>query len=235
MADTSRQAQPGSSSPRARERGSRGLRRGAAFSVIAAAAVLVAACSSAGGSTAGKSTAAGSTASSGYGGTSGGSGTGGNGGGSGSAVAASAMVSARQLSGIGKVLVNGSGRTIYSVRTPSEKNGHIKCTGACTSFWFPVPASSASRTGSGLPGKVGTVHRPGGTTQLTYDGAPLYTFRLDTGPGQAHGNNYTDHFNGISFTWQAETTSGKPTAGGGSAPAPAPSSSSGSSSGGYGY
>jgi predicted lipoprotein with Yx(FWY)xxD motif len=234
MTGAPRQAQPGSSSPRARERGSRGLRRGAAFSVIAAAAVLVAACSSAGGSTAGKSTAAGSTASSGYGGISGGSGTGG---GSGSAVAASAMVSARQLSGIGKVLVNGSGRTIYSVRTPSEKNGHIKCTGACTSFWFPVPASSASRTGSGLPGKVGTVHRPGGSTQLTYDGAPLYTFRLDTGPGQAHGNNYTDHFNGISFTWQAETTSGKPTAGGGSAPAPAPSSSSGGSSsgGGYGY
>ena len=234
MAGTSRQAQPGSSSPRARERGSRGLRRGAAFSVIAAAAVLVAACSSAGGSTAGKNTAAGSTASSGYGGTSGGSGTGGNGGGSGSAVAASAMVSARQLSGIGKVLVNGSGRTIYSVKTPSEKNGHIKCTGACTSFWFPVLASSASQAGSGLPGQLGTVHRPGGTTQLTYDKAPLYTFRLDTGPGQAHGNNYTDHFNGISFTWQAETTSGKPSAGGGSAPAPAPSNSSGSS-GGYGY
>jgi predicted lipoprotein with Yx(FWY)xxD motif len=138
-------------------------------------------------------------------------------------------VSARHLS-IGTVLVNSAGLTIYSVKTPAETNGNIKCTGSCTSFWFPVTASPGSLSDSGLPGKLGTVHRPDGKTQLTYDGRPLYTFRLDTAPGQAHGNNYTDSFNGTSFTWQAVTASGKPAAGGAAAPTPAPTGN-----GGYGY
>jgi predicted lipoprotein with Yx(FWY)xxD motif len=197
------------------------LWRGAGLSGIAAAAALLAACSSSGGSTAG-------AAYGGSGGTSGGGGTGG------SAAAASTTVTAHQLSGIGKVLVNSSGMTVYSVKTPSEKNGNIKCTGSCTSFWFPVTAGSASPGGSGLPGKLGSVHRPDGKTQLTYDGSPLYTFRLDTAPGQAHGNNYTDSFSGTSFTWQVVTASGKPAAGGGGGATPSSSSSS-SSSGGYGY
>ena len=29
-------------------------------------------------------------------------------------------------------------------------------------------------------------------------------------PGQAHGNNVTDHFGGTSFTWHAITASGTP-------------------------
>ena len=52
--------------------------------------------------------------------------------------------------------------------------------------------------------------RPDGQTQLTYNGKPLYTFRLDVAPGQAHGNNFTDHFGSTSFTWRAITTSGSP-------------------------
>jgi predicted lipoprotein with Yx(FWY)xxD motif len=100
-------------------------------------------------------------------------------------------------------------------------NGNIKCTGSCLSFWFPVAASSPDPAASGLPGKLGTIHLPNGKTQLTYNGRPLYTFRLDTSPGQAHGNNYTDSFNGSTFTWQVVTASGKPA--GAASPAPAPS------------
>ncbi len=213
MAGTRRQARRGISASQAGTDRRRAARRGAALSGIAAAAVLVAACGS----------SAANTAASGYGS--------GGGGSSGKAAAANSTVSTRQLSGIGTVLVNGSGRTIYQVKTPAETNGRLHCMGACTSFWFPVTASSANPGGSGLPGTLGTVRRPGGQTQLTYNGRPLYTFRLDTAPGQAHGNNYTDQFSGTSFTWQAVTASGKP-AGGGSAPAPASSSSG---SGGYGY
>jgi predicted lipoprotein with Yx(FWY)xxD motif len=36
--------------------------------------------------------------------------------------------------------------------------------------------------------KLGTIKRPGGTTQATYDGHPLYTYIGDEAPGQAHGN-----------------------------------------------
>jgi predicted lipoprotein with Yx(FWY)xxD motif len=100
-------------------------------------------------------------------------------------------------------------------------NGNIKCTGSCLSFWFPVTGSSASLGSGSLPGKLGTIRIQGGKTQLTYDGRPLYTFRLDTAAGQAHGNNFTDSFNGTTFTWQVVTASGKP--GGAESPAPAPS------------
>lgn len=184
------------------------LRLSAALSGIAAAAMLVAACGSSGGN----------------------SGSPGAGGSSGSTASAS-VVSARQLSGVGTVLVNSAGMTIYSVKTPSEMNGNIKCTGTCTTFWIPVTASSVNPGSSGLPGTLSTVHRTDdGKAQLIYNGMPLYTFKFDTAPGQVHGNNYTDQFSGTTFHWQVVTSSGAPASGG--SPAPSPSSSS---AGGYGY
>jgi len=122
----------------------------------------------------------------------------------------SVVVSARKLPGVGTVLVNRSGKTIYSPQ--QEAHGKILCTGSCLTFWFPVPASAgaALRAPSGVTGALGTIRRPDGRTQLTYNGKPLYTFRLDQAPGQVHGNNFTDHFGSTSFTWRAITTSGSP-------------------------
>lgn len=176
-----------------------------------AAAGLLAACSSGSGSAAG----------------------GGSGGGSGGGQQnGSAMtIATRTVSGVGTVLTDQSGKTLY---TPEqEAQGTIKCTASCLGFWFPVKADSgAAPHVSGATGKFGTVQRPDGGSQLTYNGKPLYTFKLDSGPGQAHGNDFTDNFGGQSFTWQAVTASG-------GAPAPAPSqagtpSGYGSSQGGYG-
>jgi len=119
------------------------------------------------------------------------------------------VVSDRKLPGVGTVLVSRSGKTLYSPQ--QEAHGKILCTGSCLSFWFPVSAGAgALHAPSGVTGALGTIHRPDGRTQLTYNGKPLYTFRLDLAPGQAHGNNFTDHFGGTSFTWRAITTSGSP-------------------------
>src|SRR5215469_11993205 len=121
------------------------------------------------------------------------------------------VVSLRKLPGIGNVLVDRSGRTVYSPQ--QEARGMIACTGGCLSFWIPVKATrgAALHGSTGVTGTLGTIHRPDdGLTQLTYDGRPLYTFRLDQAPGQAHGNNFTDHFGGTSFSWHAVTTSGAP-------------------------
>jgi predicted lipoprotein with Yx(FWY)xxD motif len=205
MAGIYRPAAPGLRSSQAGRWPRLVLRRGTALSGLAAAALLVVACGSPGGSTA----------------SSGGAGNGGN------AAAATGAVSTRHLSGIGTALVNSSGMTIYTPKTPAEASGKIHCTGSCLSFWFPVTASSTHLASSGLPGKLGTIHRADDAkTQLTYNGKPLYTFRLDTAAGQAHGSNFTDSFSGTSFTWEVVAPSGE--AGRAGSPAPSPSYSYGS-------
>src|SRR5262249_53554754 len=52
------------------------------------------------------------------------------------------VVSARKLPGVGTVLVNRSGKTIYSPQ--QEAHGKILCTGSCLSFWFPVSAGAGA-------------------------------------------------------------------------------------------
>ena len=83
------------------------------------------------------------------------------------------------------VLTNAKGFTLYSFApdTPSSS----KCYGSCAAYWPPVTGTTAA--GQGLPGKVTTITRTGGSRQLTYNGHPLYTYIGDTAPGQAHGNN----------------------------------------------
>jgi predicted lipoprotein with Yx(FWY)xxD motif len=170
-----------------------------------AAAVLLAACSS-GGST---STAAGGT-----------DGT--------AAPAGGNLLSTGQVS-VGTVLTNHSGMTVYEAQ--QEAGGKILCTGSCLSFWFPVVAGSGTpHVASAITGKLGTIKRPdNGETQLTVNGHPLYTFRQDSGPGSAAGNDYHDSFGGQSFTWHALTTAGN------AAPAAAAGSSTPTSSSNYGY
>jgi predicted lipoprotein with Yx(FWY)xxD motif len=159
--------------------------------------------------------AAGLIAACGSTGTGGSSGAGGTGAAQGTAAGRGTVIAVRKLPGVGTVLVDRSGKTLYSPQ--QEASGKIACTGGCLSFWFPVrvAAGTALRAPSGVTGVLGMVHRPGGMTQLTYDGRPLYTFRLDQAPGQVHGNNFTDHFAGTTFTWHALTTSGAPARTGG--------------------
>ena len=83
------------------------------------------------------------------------------------------------------VLTNGTGLTLYwfAPDTPARS----ACTGACAQYWPPLTGRPAA--GPGVTGRLGTITRPDGTTQATYDGHPLYTYIADTAPGQAHGDN----------------------------------------------
>jgi predicted lipoprotein with Yx(FWY)xxD motif len=140
----------------------------------------------------------------------------------GAATGESSTVSTQNLPNLGTVLVNSGGKTLYF--TDQEGAGSILCDGACTSIWIPLTVASGTTptAGTGVTGALGTVMRPEGTTQVTYDGKPLYLFSLDTGAGQAVGNGVSDSFDGTSFLWHAATTTG-------SAPAQSPAGS------GYGY
>jgi predicted lipoprotein with Yx(FWY)xxD motif len=136
----------------------------------------------------------------------------------------SATVSTGDAGSLGTVLTGPNGHTLYMLTT--EHNGSIQCTGSCTSVWppFTVSAGMSPKAASGLSGMVSTVTRPGGTTQVTYDGHPLYYYAPDTAVGEAKGQ-------GAGGVWFALTSSGSKassTASGGSKSTP-------TTSGGYGY
>ena len=107
------------------------------------------------------------------------------------------------------VVTNGHGFTVYSFAPDTATAS--RCTGVCAQIWPPVTGPAAA--GHGVTGTLGTITRPDGSRQATYDGHPLYTYTADTAPGQAKGNGL--NVNG--GVWHAVTTSGQaaPASGGG--------------------
>ena len=101
--------------------------------------------------------------------------------------AATVAISTASVSGVGTVLVDANGHTLY--RFTPEASGTISCTGACTSNWPPavLPAGETVAAGAGLTGRFATIARPDGSTQITYNSWPLYAFAGDTAAGQANG------------------------------------------------
>lgn len=154
----------------------------------------------------------------------------------GAASSSALTISAKNVPGVGTVLVNGQGRTLYLLT--SEKGGKITCTDAngCTKIWPDTELGKgmmAAKAGSGIePSLLGTVKGEDGSLYITYNHWPLYTYAGDSAPGQAHGQGITS-FGG---TWYAVSTSGTPVAGmSHSGSSPAAGGGYGSGSGGYGY
>ncbi len=115
-----------------------------------------------------------------------------------------ATVSAKQISGAGRVLVDANGQALYA--NDQETGGTVLCDGACLSFWTPLTVSGAPKGGS-LTGKLGVVTRPDGAKQVTYNGKLLYTFYLDE-PGKVGGDGFDDAFGGKQFTWHVVHANG---------------------------
>ena len=116
-----------------------------------------------------------------------------------------------------QVLTNSAGLTLYWFVPDTSTTS--KCTGSCATYWPPVKGPVTA--GSGVTGTLSTITRSDGTTQVTYDGHPLYTYVGDTAPGQNKGNGQ----NLSGGKWYEVTVSG-------AAPAASTSPSGG---GGYGY
>jgi len=145
----------------------------------------------------------------------------------GASSAASATIGTKSVPGVGTVLVNGQGQTLYMLT--SEKSGKITCTQAngCTQAWpetLLTNGATTAKAGNGVQSSLlGTVKDASGNLEVTYNHWPLYTFSGDSSPGLAKGQALTS-FGG---TWYVLNGSGNPVT---SSP-----SGSASSGGGYGY
>jgi predicted lipoprotein with Yx(FWY)xxD motif len=130
-------------------------------------------------------------------------GCGGGGGGGGAYGGSSAAAAAKPSSGggpsvklastkLGKVLVDAQGRTLYLFE--ADKGTKSACDGACASVWPPLTAKGKPTAGAGLTASMlGTTKRADGTTEVTYNGHPLYTYVGDSAPGQTSGQNLDDY------------------------------------------
>jgi predicted lipoprotein with Yx(FWY)xxD motif len=131
---------------------------------------------------------------------------------SGAAAAAAVGLKTANIGGV-TVLTNAKGFTLYSFAPDTATKS--ACDGACATAWPPQTAPATVKS------PYATIKRSDGSTQLTFNGHPLYTFTGDTAPGKASGNG-VNAFGGL---WHEVPASGSA----------APAGSSSPSSGGGGY
>jgi predicted lipoprotein with Yx(FWY)xxD motif len=136
-----------------------------------------------------------------------------------------------EVSGLGTVLVDSEGFTVYQFA--KDKGTTSSCYGACEENWPPVITKGAPTAGEGaMSSQLGTTKRKDGTMQVTYAGHPVYTFVEDKSPGEANGNG-VEFFGG---RWSVLDEAGSAPTGGASGESEAAGESTeSSSSGGYGY
>lgn len=127
-----------------------------------------------------------------------------------SAASPSTMFSTAKVAGVGSVLVDGRGRTVYILTTGGHTNVPCTDSSGCTKVWpdLPLPSgTSAAKAGMGAKASLlGTKKLSDGQTYPTYNGWLVYEYTGDSGSGQANGEGIKT-FGG---TWYVLSPSGQP-------------------------
>jgi len=98
----------------------------------------------------------------------------------------------------GDYLVDGKGMTLYAFAKDKQNSNQSACTDAtCTAMWMPfltlgtpvmgMYANSTSGVNGIQSNLLGSFSRPDGSTQVTYNGWPLYYFSGDLAAGDMNG------------------------------------------------
>lgn len=108
-------------------------------------------------------------------------------------------VTVATVMGVGSVLVDSTGRTLYTFTNDGQA---VPCTGASATAWPPLVLKAGSKVKSahGVKG----LSTASGSHQVTQRGLPLYRYAGDANAGQANGDGITS-FGG---TWHVATTAG---------------------------
>jgi predicted lipoprotein with Yx(FWY)xxD motif len=98
---------------------------------------------------------------------------------------ARALVALRKT-GIGSVLVDSRGRTLYLFE--KDRNGVSMCSSGCAKFWPRLTSHGSPRAGKGVrQSLLRLTSVRNGVGQVAYAGHPLYTFVGDKQAGQTSG------------------------------------------------
>jgi predicted lipoprotein with Yx(FWY)xxD motif len=149
-----------------------------------------------------------STSAGGGGGGGGAYGSGGSGGATSapaSSSGSSGIVSVADNPKLGQILVDSKGATLYYFLKDKQGASTSSCSGACASVWPPYASSGSPKGQKGAEAsKLGTIKRSDGSTQVTYNGWPLYTYTGDSKPGDTNGNDFEQ----FGAEWYALTPQG---------------------------
>jgi predicted lipoprotein with Yx(FWY)xxD motif len=100
---------------------------------------------------------------------------------------------------LGKYLTDATGKTLY-IYTPDTSSAS-SCYGECIANWPAFVTNGAPQAGADVTASLlGTSARTDGTTQVTYDGHPLYLFKGDKSAGDTSGQGKQDTWFMVSGT-----------------------------------
>lgn len=105
--------------------------------------------------------------------------------------------------GLGRILVDSQGRTLYLFA--KDHGTTSACSGGCATEWPPLRVSGKPLAGTGVKSSLlGTTKRSDGKPQVTYNGHPLYLYVGDQKAGDTSGQGIT----AFGAAWFALTASG---------------------------
>jgi len=91
-------------------------------------------------------------------------------------------------SGLGKILVDGKGMTLYMYTKDTQGSNASTCSGGCLTAW-PALLGKPTKGDGADDSKLGSFTRTDGSVQATYNGWPLYYYAKDTKVGDVTGQN----------------------------------------------
>ena len=97
----------------------------------------------------------------------------------------------RQDPALGPILTDAKGMTLY-LFTKDTTKGESTCYDKCAENWPPFMANEPFSLPFTVKGELSTVQRTDGTSQVAFNGIPLYYFAKDTEPGQTNGQGVGD-------------------------------------------
>lgn len=86
----------------------------------------------------------------------------------------------------GNILATRGHKALYFWNVEKRAGGKVRCTGACAVAWPPLLVRSKAavpRKLAGVKGTFGTIRRPNGKLQVTYNKLPIYSY-ANEGPNQ---------------------------------------------------
>jgi predicted lipoprotein with Yx(FWY)xxD motif len=112
-----------------------------------------------------------------------------------SGMAPHAPVTKLQTTQFGAVLATSKKQALYFWNREKRAGGKIRCVGDCAKAWPPLIVKSRriAAHNAGIRGTFGTVRRPDGRHQVTFNGLAVYTYAHE-GPRQVKCNNVNGWF-----------------------------------------